>query len=298
MATRIAWLLNLEAPDEVADPTGRVPARLDPARVREVMALFFDLVAPEDEILDEPALQGAVASNGPISAVQAFWPTPSALARIAALGLQPPPAPAFSVLRRVEDRAFCAELGHTLPGAAFARDMPALRACLAQPSFTGTHVIKRAFSFAGREQRRVRDGVLDDSTLGFCERSFERGEGVQVEPWVMRLADFSLHGYLTRGGTLLTGEPRQQRCDPMGRFLGMQGDAPDLGTEEAQSLRDEAARTGAALRAAGYFGPFGIDAFRYTGPGAAPAWNPRCEINARFTMGYPRELLLRGLAAE
>jgi hypothetical protein len=176
--------------------------------------------------------------------------------------------------------------------------MPALQAQLQHASFTGTHVIKRAFSFAGREQRRVHGGVLDDSTLGFCERSFELGQGVQVEPWVERLADFSQHGYLARSGELLVAAPREQRCDAMGRFLGMQAGPARLDVEEAHGLRSALDGTATALRDAGYFGPFGIDGFRYRAQRGAPAWNPRCEINARFTMGYPRELLLRGLGAE
>jgi len=79
------------------------------------------------------------------------------------------------------------------------------------------------FSFAGREQRRVRGSgkghVIDASTRGFCARSFERGEGLQVEPWVERLADFSCHGYVTRAGTVLAGETREQQCDAMGRYI-------------------------------------------------------------------------------
>ena len=54
-------------------------------------------------------------------------------------------------------------------------------------------------------------------------------------------------------------------------------------------------RLAAALRAADYFGPFGIDAFRYRSAQGDVLFNPRCEINARFTMGYPRALMLQNL---
>lgn len=297
MATRIAWLLNFDATDELADPARYSVTRLSPARMREVMALFLDLVAPDDVLLDEETLRTATTAQRAAFTAQAFCPTPSALSRIVACGHAPPDAPSLEILRRVSDRAFCAELGHGLPGAAFVRDMHALHAALQRPSFTGSHVIKRAFSFAGREQRRVHAGELDDSTRGFCERSFARGEGVQVEPWVSRLLDVSLHGYLTRSGDLLSGQPRTQRCDPMGRFIGMQPDALGLTLVERDALHATLEETAGALETAGYFGPFGIDAFRYAGPDGEPRCNTRCEINARFTMGYPRELLLRGLAA-
>lgn len=60
-------------------------------------------------------------------------------------------------------------------------------------------------------------------------------------------------------------------------------------------LADEVERTARALAAAGYFGPFGIDGFSYRQADGGVAFNPRCEINARFTMGYPRSLLLEAL---
>ena len=42
---------------------------------------------------------------------------------------------------------------------------------------------------------------------------------------------------------------------------------------------------GAALASAGYFGAFGIDAYRYRLDGRE-ALNPMSEINARFTMDW------------
>jgi hypothetical protein len=287
-AARIAWLLNLDADLELQDPARYRPATLAsvPHDWRTRMA---DLVAPEDLVLPaDDARPGECV-------VLAFCPTPSACAQLLALGLPPPPAPALATLRSVNDRAFCAELGQCLPGASFVRDMPALERQLADGSLTGRHVIKRAFSFAGREQRRVQDGVLDDSTRGFCRRSFARGEGVQVEPWVDRLADFSRHGYLSRAGRVWIGEAREQHCDPLGRFIGVSTIAGSVTESEAEILASELKRTAAALTAAGYFGPFGIDAFRYRMPDGSTAFNPRCEINARFTMGFPRALLLQVL---
>jgi hypothetical protein len=50
----------------------------------------------------------------------------------------------------------------------------------------------------------------------------------------------------------------------------------------ARDLETETQRVGARLHAAGYFGPFGVDAFIYEG-----GFQPRSEINARFSMGFP-----------
>ncbi len=287
---RIAWLLNLDVDRELQDPLQYRPA-LPSSAPQDLIAQIADLVAPDDLVLRD-----SVTVEAERWTVQAFCPTPRAIAEIVRLGFTAPEAPSLDVLRRVNDRAFCAELGESLPSADFIRDMPALERHLAQPSPTGTYVIKRAFSFAGREQRRVQAGVLDDSTRGFCRRSFARGEGVQVEPWVERLTDFSRHGYLMPTGELTLGATREQRCDAMGRFLGVSTETARVTEAEAEMLASELKRAAAALHTAGYFGPFGIDGFRYRMPDGAVEFNARCEINARFTMGYPRALLLDALA--
>lgn len=294
----IAWLLNLDADRELQDPARYRPAKLT-GMPQDVITQLADLVAAEDLILEPDALRSAAGvqrARPDDYTVQTFCPTPSALATVARLGFTAPEAPAFAVLRLVNDRAFCAELGQCLPAACFARDLRALEQHLDQPSPTGRYVIKRAFSFAGREQRRVEHGVSDDSTRGFCLRSFARGEGLQVEPWVERLADFSRHAYLSRAGALTIGPTREQRCDPLGRFQGVSTQPAHVTGAEAASLASELQRTAAALTAVGYFGPFGIDGFRYRLPDGTTSFNPRCEINARFTMGYPRALLLDALA--
>ncbi|HET8936721.1 MAG TPA: hypothetical protein VFN67_24930 [Polyangiales bacterium] len=287
-APRIAWFLNLDADRELQDPARYRAVELGAVRP-DWRARMADLVAPLDIVL--PSHEARPGEH----VVQCFCPTPRALAALETLGFTPPEAPALSVLQRVNDRAFSAELGQCLPSASFVRDMDALEHQLAIASPTGRYVIKRAFSFAGREQRRVQNSELDASTRGFCERSFASGEGVQVEPWVERLADFSRHAYLTREGALTIGPTREQRCDEHGRFLGVMVDAPHVTQTEADRLADELQLVAAALSAAGYFGPFGIDGFRYRMPDGSIAFNPRCEINARFTMGYPRALLLASL---
>jgi uncharacterized ferritin-like protein (DUF455 family) len=297
MATRIAWLLNLDADLELQDPVAYQPRKLNEARTRELLARMADLVSPDDAWLDVST--GHASLSTPADAtVQAFCPTPSALRRISALGLRLPAAPSFDVLRAVNDRAFCAAIGHGLPHSLFARDMLSLQAHLTQPSPSGSHVIKRAFSFAGREQRRVHNGVIDDSTRGFCERSFARGEGVQVEPWVERILDLSRHGYITRNSDVLVDATREQHIDSMGRYLGMSSGPARVTTSDDARLEAEVRRTGEALLRAGYFGPFGIDGFSYRWPDGTHALNARCEINARYTMGYPRGLMLKGVAVD
>jgi hypothetical protein len=294
MVARLAWYLNLDADRELQNPTRYRPSSLGRERLAELIARMADLVSPDDLILDGSS--GAAVQEH--LTVQAFCPTPSALSQIRRWGLEPPAAPAFEILRAVNDRAFCAQLGHGLPDSCFARTLAEVERQLGQEVPGGQYVIKRAFSFAGREQKRVRQGALDAATRGFCRRSFERGEGLQIEPWVERLADFGRHGYLTRRGALLVGATREQRCDPAGRFCGMSRTSAQLSEAEDAALLAELSETARALTAAGYFGPFGIDGFRYRLPDGKLGFDARCEINARLTMGYPRALLLAGLSQD
>ena len=65
-----------------------------------------------------------------------------------------------------------------------------------------------------------------------------------------------------------------------------------LSGEDDARLEQAVAAAGAALADAGYFGPFGIDAFRHR-TARGEVLNPLSEINARFTMdwttAFPRE---------
>lgn len=286
----IAWLLNLDAELELADPKHYRPSPAMLARIEQLRARMTLLLSAHDRVI------GVDGSLDTCTEALAFCPTPSALTRIAATGLTAPAAPTLEVLRGVNSRAFCAELGQTLPGAQYVRDEQALQCVLASVRSEQGFVLKRDFGFAGREQRRVLpgspNGALDASSLGFARRSFARGQGLQVEPWCERTHDFALHGYVLQGGRVLLDQPQAQVCDERGCWQHSAPLAPDaLDGHELAALTREAERTGDALARAGYFGPFGIDAFRYRDGQGLTCFQPRCELNARFSMAYPRGLL-------
>jgi hypothetical protein len=221
------------------------------------------------------------------------------LSALSALGFASPTAPAAAVLRELTRRAFCARLGQTLPGAAYVESLAALQACIDRPSFSGEWLLKRDFSFAGRERRRVRGNTLDSSTLGFAKRSFALGQGLQVEPYVQRKADFAQHGYVAAHGSLLLAEPLLQHCDVRGVWQASEAlPLNALSESERALLRQATEEAGEALHNAGYVGPYGLDAFRYQGEHGLSAFQPRSEVNVRFSMGYPRALLDRALARE
>lgn len=289
MAT-IAWLLNLDADRELGDLRHYRPDPATEARIAGLGAQLTTLLSDGDRII------GVEEDCAGCDHVLAFCPTPTALARIAHAGLAPPAAPSAAILAAVNSRAFCAALGQTLPGARYVRSMDELQAVVAAPSPSGAWLLKRDFAFAGRERRRVDACGLDTSTAGFAQRSFARGEGLQVEPLVARTDDLAQHGYLRRDGTLLIGPPMRQHCDARGvwqRSAELTTDQRDDGDLAALAL--SVYEVGRALGQAGYFGPFGVDAYHYRDATGTLQLQARSELNARFSMGYPRALLEHAL---
>lgn len=278
---KVAWVMNLGADEELRRHTsgGRTPAlaALDKG--------VLSIVAAQRDVLDPLAQSGPIVGLDVVErglVGRAFAPTPLALAALADAGARPCDAPPIEVLARVNHRGFCASLGPTLPGAAYMTDLEALDAAWAAADWPGAWVVKHPHGYVGRLRHTTH--ALDARTRDFARRCLDEAGGVAVEPWVDRTADFALHGFVARSGAVVVGEPTAQRCDARGAWRGSTRDH-DLEPHELRALRDALERAADALRAAGYFGPFGIDAFRYRVRGGA-AFHPRVEINARYTMGW------------
>lgn len=282
--TRI-WVLNFDAEDELARPGGHTSTAAVRARFRGLRERVGALLGPDDIALDE----GAPAQIGEGIEGIAWCPTPGALRALRQAGAVVPIAPSVEVLRAVNHRRFCARLGQRLPGAFYVDSLDHLDDVLGGPSPTGQWVLKRPFGFAGRGRRVVTPAEVarEGPARAWALSSFRASEGLEVEPWVERLGDFGLHGHIAMGGEVRLGEPTRQACDSRGAWRSsVRAERGALEEAERAALFEEAALTAAALREAGYFGPFGIDAFRWRDASGAARWNPRCEINARYSMGW------------
>lgn len=275
----IAWVLNLDAEEELERPGAHTPSRATRERIAELMPHLRALVGQDAVIV----LDGVRVPPG--TPGLAWCPTPGALRRLAACGARAPDAPPVEVLRRVNHRAFCAELGQPLPGARFVTTMADLADTVRGPSPTGAWLVKHPLGFAGRGRLRVPAGPLGAADAAAAARLLERAGGAQVEPLVVRRGDFGLHAFLGRDGAVWVGEPTTQQCDDRGAWRGTVRGA-DLSPSEARALRTELDRVAAALREARYFGPFGVDAFRHEDARGTIHFNPRGEINARYSMGW------------
>lgn len=296
MATRIAWWLNLDAQHELEAPQRYRCDAAMVARIRALAARMTTLLSAHDVLLNV----GEAAPHPPTEYVaSAFCPTPSALAALHARGYVYGSAPTLAVLTQVTRRSFAVQLGQTLEGAAYVTSLAELETMLQTPAPSGEWLLKRDYGFAGREQRRVRPGALDAATRSYALNSFSCGQGLQVEPYYTREADFAQHGHLGRDGKLWVGPVMRQRCDERGVWQeSMRAEQGALSPSEAAELGEHLQKAGKALYAAGYFGPYGVDAFRYFTANGTRAFQPRSEVNARFSMGYPRELLEQALAQD
>lgn len=225
------------------------------------------------------ARRGAAGLEG-----RAFMPTPSALAALRAAGAMAPLAPPLDVLRAVNHRSFSYALEGGVDGRCVSTLDDVARA-LDAPRPVEALLLKRPFGWAGRGRRRATR--FDEPTEAFCRRSIEEEGAVAIEPLLDRSLDAAIHGFVDEGGALTRGAPTIARVSGGGSFLGSARDDGELAPDERAALLCEVERVGELLHGAGYFGPFGVDAFRYrdavTG---APRFLPRCEINARYTMGW------------
>lgn len=285
-----SWVLNLDAELELSRSGGPYQTPLSVARgIAPALPKAETLLAPGDALVEsDGSLRSPAAAGGgtPPSSVRwlgAAWsPTPSALARLSRAGAELPPSPAFGVLQRVNHRRFYLQLGGGAPGARYVQDEAELTATLAERR---VWLCKRPFGFAGRGQRRIPLSPSADDRRWLADGL--RQGGFVAEPWLELRVELALHGLL-EGGRLGLGHVCVQQTDSFRAWVSTRRARPgELSPDHIAQLCERAAAVGDALAAAGYFGPFGVDAYLYETGSGALALNPLSELNARYSMGYP-----------
>lgn len=295
----LAFVANFDAELELADPAYRPSARMVASLLGRAEAFAAQLGADVVALVPGRALRRTPSQRMLQGVPGVCWcPTPHALELLAACGARVPPAPPLAVLQRVNHRAFASALESTLPsgasagalpGARFVQTLDDLRAQLASLPAEREVLLKRPFGFAGRGRKRLpRADALHGPALVWAEASMlGYGCGLMVEPFVEVLADVALHGIVRRGGGHVLGAPTRQTIDPAGAWLSSRPAAgADLTTAEQAAMLETGAHVALALAEAGYFGPFGIDGYRWRDATGAPRFHPLSEINARLSMGW------------
>lgn len=269
---RYAWVFNLDADFELSKRSYNTTALLNEQLAPHRQAARV-LMGPQDVLLE--------SADGSYTG-RAWSPTPHALARMERAGVVSEPHPTAEVLRRVNHRLFAHQLGGGLRDQHYVTDEASLLDLL--QSRRSHWMLKRPLSFAGRGQLRV-TGPLDDKQRSWISASL-RLDGLMVEPLVVPTAEFSLHGFVWRDGTSELGAVCQQDVSARGVFQAVtRAQAHALSEDERVLLHASAVRVAKHLFLAGYFGPFGIDAYRYTAPFGA-GFCALSEINARYTMAF------------
>ena len=287
-AEPVAWVMNLDAEDELARGGAHTPTEVMKARIERLLPRLAGLIRPEDRVVWPGSARVEHGLWG-----RAWCPTRWARTQLEHAGLRVPRAPSVEVLRRVNHRRFAHELGQALPSAGWAVNTEQLTSLLAATdalrklSVEGCWLIKRPLGYAGRGRKRLRPGQLTEADQAWLEASLRDGDGLQVEPLVARELDCALHGWLAEDGQCAFGQLTLQRVDATGAWESTDpAPAGTLTEDERSALTSEGRRTAAALHAAGYFGPFGLDAFRWRAPDGQLHFQPRSEVNARYSMGW------------
>lgn len=277
MVARV-WLLNLDADLELGTagpytPSDRVKRAAEGAR-RVIRA---SLVPEGDFVVEDASADGAFRGVP----ARCFCPTENARRELRRLGAVLPDAPSGDVLRRVARR----ELGYVgeLPGAFFSDDVArVLEAIVSPPPLGDGWRLKRAYGMASRGHRVVRGAPTE------ADRAFVRAstDGLIVEPNVRIETELGLHGYLAVDGTFVRGELTRQTMDAYGAWRETHRALADEASVEVRAALDASLeRAARALHTAGYFGPFGIDAFTYAHEGQLRL-RASSEIHARYSMGW------------
>ena len=293
---RRLWVFNLDAELELArEGGGRYETPLPVRRALATVAPHARRLMAEGDLCLDPdpsappgALTDALGESRelPREALRgaAWCPTPSALRRLARAGARLAPSPPLEVLRRVTHRRFYIELGGGAPGARFVDGEAELHATLAEDS--GLWLFKRSYGFAGRGQRRIGRAPSADDRRWLSDGL--RQGGLVAEPWLELTLELSLHGLLDEQGRVALGHVCVQQTDAQRAWLSTRRAASgELEPGHVSALHARAEAAAAALSQAGYFGPFGIDAYLYRSPSGGVALNPLGELNARYTMGFP-----------
>jgi len=275
---KFAWVLNLDAEVELSRLDFEYVPR---SKLLEQLALHGQgsraLLGPEDVLL-EPG----TGLNGVDCVGRAWCPTPLAVSRLGAAGARVEPHPEASVLRRVNHRLFAHEIGGGLPEQRYFSERPPLEELLRRAE--RPWMLKRPLAFAGRGQMRFY-GPISDKQWSWLDVSLAR-DGLIAEPLVTPTLEASLHGFVWQSGGLELGRICVQEVSDRGVFRGVRlARAGELTAIESLSLFEQGQRVAGFLHEAGYFGPFGIDAYRYQ-VGGGGGFCALSEINARYTMGF------------
>ncbi len=162
-------------------------------------------------------------------------------------------------------------------------------------------VVKQSLGMAGDQTIRLWEPEILPQQIRWIERGLESGCELVVEPWLERLADFSVQ-YEMVGQQLRVVGHTELICDQRGQYQGNRvgidcGKRLPLPVRRLAPHREGGASAWelvfhqlrelleAELSALNFRGAAGIDAFVYRAPDGTSRLKPLVELNPRHTMG-------------
>jgi hypothetical protein len=184
-------------------------------------------------------------------------------------------------------------------------------AAIAKIRARGHHkiVVKEAFGVAGSNALRLFEPEILPAQRRWLENAFARKRGLVVEPWLERLADFSVQLEMSAPGLKLCGytglladargqfvanfaEPHHHKRIPA-KIISLFTEPKDISSRLLEFYGEIFAALESELRQVDFTGPVGIDAFVYKDASGAVKLKPVVEINPRYTMGRVLVELMR-----
>ncbi len=211
--------------------------------------------------------------------------------------------PSLEVVRRVNARSFAwnleAELGQAL-SSSILETAPSLKGGLFQElepldAYLKIHgssharwVIKPGFGNAAMGSWRVAGSGLTDNDKKLLDKALRENDEVVLEPWLERIEDRAILFELDESSQVQRLRTHALENTDAGAFLGMEPlDWEEAFGEQAGALTVWTNSVASAMHAQGYFGPVGLDLFRYRYAQGKSRWRLLSDINARLSMAWP-----------
>lgn len=149
-------------------------------------------------------------------------------------------------------------------------------------------VTKPQISRAGRNRLLGSGCDLNDQQRGWLNKQLLQSGGVYLEPWVQVIDECGLQFEIAgpeNGSQADFVGIAQLINDDVGRYHGSLIAADGRLEESWQAAISHGLMVCRAAQTAGYWGPLGIDAFRFALPSGEIAMRVSNDLNGRFTMG-------------
>lgn len=161
----------------------------------------------------------------------------------------------------------------------------------------GPWVLKAPYGAAGRDRVLSTTPVAAEATWRHAARALDLWGGGLFESWLARDDDLGAIGVVTESA-VLPGAVHRLVTGADGRFRGIERLEPAAaGTPLARALGDALPLVGKRLQAAGYRGPFGVDAYAGRDAQGTAHLVAVGEVNARLTFGHLAACLFEVAAA-